>query len=287
MCRMKKEDYVKLQKSAQKSVASVLNNFKNKKPDCVFTKNWLNSPSKCKRLRESFCTETIVPDVLRRFVLPNSSDSKYNRYIIQNAKKHGWIDVDIERMKDDTRNNLVGNGSIVFILESPHHYEYDYSLDDEAFPKPIAPAQNTTGNAILHFYETASKQLGKAFFDEHPLIIMNPVPWQTSLHFFHREALKSNHWTGQLRNAVWKKIWKSAEVKRWFIYRLNKYRPNEIINCCTGGENKNGLRTLVGEEIPKHYSVNFGYHPSVWGRDNYDSMNSILSILSKKYNSGK
>lgn len=202
-----------------------------------------------KKNKNFFSYDMCVPDVWRCFELPKIPGSHYDNYRINSSIKKRWIDTNIDinmgLLSVVPSGEFLDNGSIVFILESPHHHEYEYPLEGDGLPIPIAPAQNTTGSAILHFYETATKQLGEAFFEKHPLIIMNPVPWQTSLHFFHRKKLTQKDWTTELRNEVWKTIWKSSGTQRSFGFRLQKYHPAVVINACTKGHK--GKCKSVGE----------------------------------------
>ena len=108
--------------------------------------------------------------------------------------------------------------SILILLESPHEKEYSYENGDLF---PIAPAQGRTGaminrnivqimNEILAIEKIDTKEIFE-------IIIVNPIPYQTSLHYFHRQAIKGGFKI--LRDNVWRTLWEN-EIEFKKIYLL-------------------------------------------------------------------
>jgi hypothetical protein len=99
------------------------------------------------------------------------------------------------------------------------------------------------------------------------ICFINPVPFQTSLHFIHRKGLKDDY--KNIRNSVWKKLFPHCE--RDFIKRLESYKPFAILNSCTGElKNKGDLKSLIKNSIDNNFTcVNYVYkfntaHPCSW-----------------------
>lgn len=96
-----------------------------------------------------------------------------------------------------------GEKSIIILLESPHKGEYDYS---NGLIKPIAPAQASTGKNIENNIVKVLRDLVldyscKLNNGTYRLLIVNPIPYQTSLHYLHAQPIKSSMYK-KLRNEV-------------------------------------------------------------------------------------
>lgn len=133
------------------------------------------------------------------------------------------------------------SSTIVLLLESPHKDEYT----NDGYP--IAPAQGATGDKIHKYLGTLLCHLSPHINDKDRIIIANPVQYQTSLDMI----LESNKLNKKVRDRIWNCLWKIESVKTDFLCRINKYRPNIIINACTGGRKKNSLRRTVSKFIAK------------------------------------
>jgi len=156
--------------------------------------------------------------------------------------------------------------NILLILESPHNHEFKYTKSKLL---PTAPAQKYTGKYIKNkIIDLINKIKEKLTLDEptYRLIIINPVPYQTSMHFLHSMPIKSCFLT--LRNNVWKKIWdNNKQIKKQFKSLINSLKPKLIINSCTCK-----LKIVINELLESIYksmfvSVN---HPSAWMRHGYN-----------------
>ncbi|MED3801631.1 hypothetical protein P4562_06810 [Lysinibacillus xylanilyticus] len=161
-----------------------------------------------------------------------------------------------QRLHTDPHSNLITNSNfpdtvfsnsvtysgrlIGLILESPHEEEYHSILTSMI---PIAPAQsqNATGGVIdreieklLEIFSLQQVAIPKTFQTDEiiHIVILNPIPYQTSLFHIHQRALKGTYCT--LRNNVWKCIWNIPNVRSDFHSVLNRFSSNDIlINCCT------------------------------------------------------
>ncbi|WP_294396970.1 hypothetical protein [uncultured Clostridium sp.] len=163
------------------------------------------------------------------------------------------------------------NKNIVLLLESPHRSEYrDIKIYDRLVP--IGPAQggNLTdaGGAIkAYIHEAINYVIAKNSLSlnngDYNLIIINPIQFQTSLGSLYNKGLNRN-----LRNKVWKKIWKIIDSKKCivqedFICRLNSYNPDLIINACTY-ELKKSVKKLLDDKTIISYGIN---HPAInWNK---------------------
>ena len=190
-------------------------------------------------IKNFFTDKTKVPDVHRGYVCIDNGKAFYcsQRNIPKPKPVKG------EKLKNSIFiDDLPKDKSpIVLLLESPHRNEYGIDENDELYP--IAPAQGKTGydiqNCLSTFLEKAIKEnrmtggqikSGKKY----PLIICEPIPWQTSLaHLLNSKVLNK-----KIRNAVWKALWESKVsnkkvIKGNFRKKLKSYNPVLVINACT------------------------------------------------------
>jgi len=153
--------------------------------------------------------------------------------------------------------------SIVIILESPHKDEYDYEND---LIIPIAPSQGSTGNLIFEKFVqiiSANLEILKLLDEnEYRILLVNPIPYQTSLQFLHKQKLTSVYTT--LRDKVWIELWQKNEShKDLFMKLLDEIKPCLILNCCTSN-----LTEYVSEELKKtKFNVYQIHHPSSWWKE--------------------
>jgi hypothetical protein len=218
-----------------------------------------------------FSINSIVPDVFRYTVyIDKTSNMK--------VSTHNETDFPASFFYDIKPINITK--SIVLILESPHIDEYGLCLDDKGNLKrlcPIAPAQGDTGTSIdsqlshvlanIQRKLTQKEKLGCGFYR---FIIVNPVPYQTSLGSLYNGLNKP------IRNAIWKEMWNIVAVKNDFFNRIHSYNPSLIINACTGGK-ISGLSSILQADIQKHYLSKYQnpvivktYHPALnWSQSKY------------------
>ncbi len=129
---------------------------------------------------------------------------------------------------DDIENSIP---SVLLVLESPHKDEYLYSNDSLS---PVAPAQGSTGEEIADKIidvmnsPKIKKHLGE---EKYRIIIANPIPVQTSLHFLHKQSLSSVYKT--LRDKVWEALWVNGDYCKSFIELISNDSVKLVLNCCT------------------------------------------------------
>lgn len=159
--------------------------------------------------------------------------------------------------------------TFILILESPHEHEYTPTF------KPKAPAQCKTGSNIETILpKILNKNIEKLNLtaSEYRLIIINPIPAQTSLNYLHAQSINktgnNDNSFSLLRNNVWKTLWSNNEsYKNKFIDDLKNINPKIILNCCT-----KDLSDYVSSAIieSKTNSINYKtWHPSSWHQENY------------------
>jgi hypothetical protein len=120
-----------------------------------------------------------VKDVCR-YVIVKGDDQKYSLKRFQSRGKY----VRYSRFRDRSASYKSQLPAIVIVLESPHKDEYLYDMKKI---KPIAPAQGVTGEKIDSYLIdiiNAYKNLMKINQPEYRVLLVNPIPYQTSLYFF-------------------------------------------------------------------------------------------------------
>lgn len=191
----------------------------------------------------------------------------------KHIKKSKFNDWPIEKIFDDKIK------TIVLLLESPHKDEYlyigksgelnqrskDFSIKNIEKIVPISPAQWSTWLKIF-------KHFDKLFFEisdnlnslyKYRILIVNPIPFQTSLFSLHGKSLK---WTyATLRNHVWETIWMDDKIKNDFLKRLDNYKVDILVNACTA-KVKHHINNIL-----KNQGYSFIYteinHPESWNLD--------------------
>jgi hypothetical protein len=156
----------------------------------------------------------------------------------------------------------VANGSIVIILESPHKDEYDY---DRNF-KPLYPAMsekmNGTGKGIDDNLDGVLNDIGVSRNADSPVIICNPVQYQTSLDYLLDDG-DGGGIDNEIRNSVWRLLFGFREIKEDFRLRIHDYDPQIILNACTS-DLSHDVSAFLNEHFPRKRVVRL-YHPSAGG----------------------
>ena len=172
--------------------------------------------------------------------------------------------------------------NILIILESPHDDEYHYPNNQNPHFTALQPANGTTGINFSKYFTDGTNASGKntnggilAYTttleplqnllnqdDVYRICFVNPVPFQTSLHFIHGYALKI--FAKDLRDIVWKKLF--IHCKSDFVRRINLYKPFAILNACTGDSTRpNDLKGQVKATVGNIANHQFNTpHPSSW-----------------------
>lgn len=139
-----------------------------------------------------------------------------------------------------------GYKRIVIIIESPHKDEYSFDY------KPIGPAQGKTGIMIEKNIDKIL-ELFNITYGKYILIISNPVQFQASLGSFYSGGLHDS-----IRNNLWTKL--HEIYKTDFESRLNRYKPDYILNATTDGRQKR-IDKLIKNLIAEKKNSK---HPSCW-----------------------
>ncbi len=156
------------------------------------------------------------------------------------------------KFKDKEVNEDIKN-IIFLILESPHVKEYSSRFN------PIAPSVGQSGNnienlfgiCVLPILERIGIQITEN--EEYNLVIINPIPFQTSLAEIHKEGIQE-----KLRNKVWIALF--PFFKKEFIKVISNKNAKIIINACTAD-----LKQKVGDELKSIKIPIFETpHPASW-----------------------
>lgn len=160
--------------------------------------------------------------------------------------------------------------ALAIILESPHRLEYR----NNRINQPRAPAQGPSGYNIRDCLMCVIRNcdhLRLSIRRRTRVILVNPIQFQCSL----VSVIGPSSWKGT-RDAVWKALWDQPLIRGEFKSRLERYRPDFIINACTHdlscrccpnvGEKcrKQKVHDFLLEEFSAHlYSTS---HPTAWRR---------------------
>ena len=162
------------------------------------------------------------------------------------------------RVFDQTRGyyNISPNASCVIpqsssykrmaiIVESPHKDEFDSNFN------PLAPLNGFSGQRFasqiltkLNFWfsTNCNFQYSKFLPFDLEIKIFNPIQYQASLYHFLNGKITYNNFgnfmynsiDSDLRDKVWRCLFHNCGLKTDFINRISSYKPDFIINCCTG-----------------------------------------------------
>jgi hypothetical protein len=204
------------------------------------------------------CTNTIKCDFFKtskkvqnvyRYMIERNGEKKFELY--EFCEKNGYRNESFFNERDIKLENKYS--SIVILLESPHKDEYDANFN------PKAPAQGCTG---LKIEENIAELLNRRCFSflcesKYRLLIINPIPFQTSLYQIHKKSISGVYKT--LRDKVWCAIWKNcSNLITDMKSILNSVSPKLVLNCCTA-------------DIKEHIDLSFCNcktynidHPSSW-----------------------
>ena len=142
------------------------------------------------------------------------------------------------------------NKIIVVVLENPHEFEYEGN-------KPLGPAMGRTGSLFFKYFETL---LNKMDFPNYTydVILMNSVQYQAS------RGLPIKNENKTIRDNNWLEIFTNFK-KNDFINRVNKLKPDVVINMCTKG-NINIFNMVETELLSTPHTYNYFYspHPCRW-----------------------
>lgn len=183
-------------------------------------------------------------------------------------KNNNWVFCGMFQKKISAICNINKIENLVLLLESPHKDEYDI------YGNPLRPANGRTGTNINNLFakQINNNNLKINTFQNniaYRVWIVNAIQYQTSgYNQLHNIRMYNQSWR-IVRNNVFKALWnneKKFNLQADLVRRLNQIAPSIIINCVTGGKNKNGLKMLVENVLYNHNlkSSALYYHPSCW-----------------------
>jgi len=155
-------------------------------------------------------------------------------------------------------------GCVVVVLESPHRSEYRVGPFE-----PIGPLRDPLSRNRLHEYLPRVLSKIGGIEKDTDIVICNPVPYQTSMD---RIMVGYQKLQSPIRNAVWKALYTKGFQKD-FESRITAYKPSVILNACTGGKSKWGLKETVRktlihlravEGVNSFRLITCSHHPSIW-----------------------
>lgn len=197
--------------------------------------------------------EMQVSDSWRTFQVRSAS----NMHPKWRCQSSGWVDVFLGKQDTEALDYVRERRPVVLVLESPHEHEYEPVPNQES-PRPLAPLQGASGQNL----RALNRGTEAAWLATHPLVLVNPVPLQCSLHHYN----KGKNWRS-CRDATWALLW--PKFRAGFIDRLNSYNPLLIVNCCTGEHDRKPLvqAALESRKILNRTAVSRQYqvgHPASW-----------------------
>lgn len=109
----------------------------------------------------------------------------------------------------------------IIILESPHIDEFNTN------GIAIGPAQGSTGNNIRSLLIQLLQPQTVYLQRKYRLMLVEAIPYQCSNNTSPIDRTNTNR--------LFKKMWRNYGGKIDFENRINQYRPDVILNACTGG----------------------------------------------------
>lgn len=146
----------------------------------------------------------------------------------------------------------------IIVLESPHIEEFN----DNGVA--IGPAQGHTGNNIRKLLVQLLSPLKDCLQQKYRLMLMEAIPYQCSNNISPVDRINTNK--------LFKKMWQQHRGGKNFKNRIRRYRPDVILNACTGGvssiSSATSLNGLVQQILIDYHEINqnvqlyYSNHPS-------------------------
>lgn len=166
-----------------------------------------------------------------------------------------WVFYGLSQIMPEKTENMA------IILESPHKDEFSST------GIPLRPANGIMGYKINLFLAKEINNRQPRGMDKtkiYKVYLVNSIQYQTSCY----QALHDNcpdyqaNWH-TIRNYVFKALWNHGKLglQQDLEKRINLISPSVVMNCVTGGNSKDSLRSLVELVIN---SNNLYPHPSAW-----------------------
>ncbi|MGE7948164.1 hypothetical protein [Lysinibacillus sp. NPDC093688] len=215
--------------------------------------------------KKYFSAKHKVPNVCRYTLIIKANNFSLEKNLCSNLTNSNYNDIFI--------NDVEKNSSILVILESPHENEYDNNFNVKG------PAQGITGQRVYKYLPQVVEEILntnlKINDGSYKVVLFNPIPFQTSLNYLHKQGLNSTN-IKNLRDAVWKTLWYRENVFRSNMEStLKELDPIIILNACTKSLKKEVSNVLKSCEEVKHKSFLIG-HPSFWHTESHRTPEKLV-----------
>lgn len=249
MSKLNMQFEVRMPSGAQESFW--IKNINTKKISKNFKDEINKENSPIKKIRNTIQIPSDTFDLCRR--VPDSV-----KFIIRNNEV---LEVNTTLNKGEIKH-YKDKKKIIIILESPHRDE---------LVAPMYPAKGYTGRNIEKLLNTylQLKQWENLAQEEINIIVMNRIPYQTSLGSYYTGALD-----GYIRSTIFLEMWKNNLIKTDFLNRLSECvnEKDLIINACTKlflenkerDKDKQGFDSFLKQHFPNNIHMNLS-HPASWG----------------------
>lgn len=144
---------------------------------------------------------------------------------------------------------------VLFILEAPHHNEFDYENNFTS----VKPLFGTFDVFVNNFYKLM-ESINSATNIAYEVTLYIPVPFQNSLHYLFRRNIKE-----QTKFNFWLHGWWDLKYHKEFQEFLNYKKFDYYINSST-----RNYKTLISEKLSKQVTTEYQVYPpnsSFWRRD--------------------
>jgi len=201
----------------------------------------------------SYIDETKIDE--RFFIVESNFLVIKSKFFRQEHLVKNWtFCIDNQRVHFKRKEGLTYK-KVLFILESPHHNEFDYE-DGFKSMRPLIGSFNTFKSTFYKLMEEITMDDSFAY----EVTLYNPVPFQTSLHYLFRRNIKE-----QTKFGFWLYGWWDLRYHKEFEEFLGYRKFDYYINSST-----RTYKTLVSQKLSKLVNIEYQvFHPnsSNWRRE--------------------
>lgn len=201
----------------------------------------------------SYIDETKVDD--RFFIIEKDFLVIKSKFFRQEHLVKNWTFCIQKQNVHFKKKENISYKKVLFILESPHHNEFDYE-DGFKSTKPLIGSFDIFKNGFYKLMEEITNDDSLAY----EVTLYNPVPFQTSLHYLFRRNIKE-----QTKFGLWLYGWWDLKYHKEFEEFLGYRKFDYYINSST-----RTYRTLVSQKLSKLVAAEYQVtHPnsSNWRRE--------------------